>query len=284
MTHIDDGNMRNGFNWRSGNLDSSVIIDLKLQHVRKRNPLLYRASIFTEDGARAEYSNRDMILPNELNLRLNRSSPPVHIMWSASEGFDETRFNVSERMQELAEEYERILEQDQEATDSTAGHQRRARTARADAGTLLPHPTVMEPRRPQRQARQRSVAVVDNPSDIDGTRSEELTSSERSGSRSSDSSPSDGSQCSDSPGMARQTRNGSVVDLSDSGEEGDRGESGSSDSESSSSSSSSSSSDESVRPSQQHGQRSRRGRSPIQTRRRPQIVSTPEYSFSENSE
>ena len=279
MTRIDGDNMRNGFNWRSGTLDSSVIIDPKLQHIRERNPFLYRDSIFTDDGARAKYQDRNMLLPNELNLRLNQHSE--RIVWRASPGFDETKFNVSEKMQALAAEYQLVLERDQEATDGTsdaAGHQRRARTARADAGTLLPHPVVIEPRRPQRHVRLQSVPVIENSSGIDGSRYEE---SERSGSRSSDTFPSEGSEpdCSDNARIAsqRQTRNRAVFASSDSGEEADGGESCLHESESSPSSRASSSSEESSVP-QQRGQRRRRARSPVLPRRRRPIELPPDYS------
>ena len=307
MTRIDSDNMRNGFNWRSGTLDSSVIIDPKLQHVRARNPLLYRSSIFTDDGARAEYRDRHMILPNELNLRLNQRSPPMQIVWRAPQGFDATKFNVSQRMQALGAEYQLVLERDQEGTDSTsnaAGHQRRARTARTNAGTLLPPPTVIEPFRQQRQARRRSTAVLEYSSEIEGTHSEESSSSERSNSSDSsdershlsdssdersrlcDSSPSEGSECSDSPrtGSQRHSRNHAMVTSSYSGEDGDEDDPCSCESESSSSSSSSSSSEQSSEC-QHRVQRHRRARSPPQTRRRRHIDSTPEYStFSDRDE
>jgi len=294
MTRIDGDNMRNGFNWRSGTLDSSVIIDPKLQHVRVRNPLLYRDSIFTDQGARAEYRDRDMILPNELNLRLNRRLPPMGIVWRAPQGFDATKFNVSQRMQALAAEYQLILERDPEETDSTsnaAGRRRRVRTARTDAGTLLPHPMAIETRRQQRQACRRSTTVLEYSSDIAERHSEESPSDERSHwshssderSNFSDSSDegSEGSECSDSPhtGSRRQTRNHAVFTSSNSGEEGD----GDDESESSSSSRSSSSSEESSEC-PRRVQRHRSARSLPQTRRRHQIVSTPEYSTVSDSD
>ena len=205
--------MQNGFNWRNGTLDSSVLIDPRFQHVRQRNPVLYRASIFTDDGARAEYRSRDMILPNTLNLRLNPRLPPLMIAWRAPPEFDDAKFNVTRRIRALAAEYRLVLQRDPART-STAGYQRRASTERTNR--LLPYPNVVAPRRPQRRSRR--PAIVDSSSVLTGTHSEESPSSLRSGSCSSDSHPQQASEFSDSPrtGPRRQGRDKDNIALSDS--------------------------------------------------------------------
>ena len=215
--------MQNGFNWRTGTLDSSVLIDPRLQHVRQRNPVLYRASIFTDDGARAEYRSRDMILPNTLNLRLNPRLPPFRIVWRAPPEFDHAKFDVTQRISALAAEYRLVLQRDPDRT-STAGYQRRANTVRTNR--LLPYPNVNAPRRPQRQGRRS--AIVESSSDLTGTRSEESPSSLRAGSCSSDSHASQASEFSDRPrtGSRRQGRDTDTIELSDSCDNADVNQSG----------------------------------------------------------
>jgi hypothetical protein len=208
VTQIGDDNMLPGFNFRTGKSDPSELIDPKLQHVRARNPLLYRGSIFTNDAARVEYHSRDILLPNELNLRL----PPEQLMWHAPEGFDETKFNVSERIRALEAEFQSVLQREQAATLGTSNTA--ASTLRTN--TLLPYPIARGQRRLPRRARKR--AIVELSSDIDETLSQDSAASERSGSCSPDSSSSEV----DSPRTRsqRQSRNQDTAS-SDSGDEAD---------------------------------------------------------------
>ena len=119
------------------------MIDPTLQYVRARNERLYRNSILTNDGARARYG-RDEILPNELNLHL----PKPVISWRAPAEFDESRFQVTERIQAITAEYS----ESQQQQDAASGDER-ARPARTNA--LLPAPIVPESRRSQRTSRSR---------------------------------------------------------------------------------------------------------------------------------
>jgi hypothetical protein len=149
--------MRPGFSWRTGKLDPSQIVDPKLQYVRAGDKRLYRDSILTNDGARSRKKyGRHVMLPNQFNLRPDR--PQVQIVWRSPPGFDETKFQVSRRLEELAAQYRLSLQRSEAAarhTSNSAGDERGASPARAN--TLLPGPSVPETRRSQRYQKKKPV-------------------------------------------------------------------------------------------------------------------------------
>ena len=181
--------MRPGFNWRTGKSDPSQIVDPKSQYVRPANQRLYRNSILTDRGARSRRMyGRNVMLPNQWNLRPDR--PQVPILWRAPPEFDETIFQVTERIDELAAQYVLSLQRTVAAapgTSNAAGDERG--TSQARTNTLLPVPIVPEPRRSQRtQAR---MPVYADQSSSSGT---ERSESSPKSSASSSSEPSAGSE------------------------------------------------------------------------------------------
>jgi len=126
--------------------------------------MLYRNSIITDDAARAGYG-RDAILPNELNLHL----PKPVISWRAPADFDETRFQVTERIQAITAEYRESLQQHQEPASD-------ARSRPARTNTLLPPPIVPESRRSQRTSRSRGrLTELSDQSEGDGSSSHDMS-------------------------------------------------------------------------------------------------------------
>ena len=172
MTSIDDSNMRPGFNFRSGMLDQSTVIDPKSQYVRARNQGSYRSSIYTDQGARSRRNyGPHANLPNEMNLH----GPKPVLLWQAPADFDDTRFAVCERIQVLASDYRLSLQQKESAARDTInadGDERGASPARIS--TLLPVPVNRESRRLVREVRQRARPIVD------GTETSEVETSESS--------------------------------------------------------------------------------------------------------
>ena len=198
LTDIGPGNMCPGFSWRTGKSHPSQIVDPKLQYVRLGDKRLYRNSILTERGARSgRMYGRDVMLPNQLNLRPDR--PQMRILWHAPPDFDESRFQVAERIDELAAQYVLALQRTAAAAPSTsnaAGGERVTIPARSN--TLLPVPIEPESRRPRRtQARP---PVYAEPSSLsESERSEPPCSSASHCSNSSAGSESCHSESSESP-------------------------------------------------------------------------------------
>ena len=163
--------MRPGFNWHTGKLHPSQIVNPELQYVRAGDKRLYRSSILTDRGARSPQSfGRYVVLPNQLNLRL----PHVPILWRRPPGFDETKFQVSQRIHALAVQYLLALQRTEAAarrTSNAAEDERSPSPARTNG--LLPGPSVPESRRPQRTQRIR-------PQYAEHSSSSELQSSELS--------------------------------------------------------------------------------------------------------